>query len=292
MVYDEISDPFRRLVRIMQRLQEPGGCPWDLEQTHESLKPYMIEEAYEALDAIDAGDRESLKEELGDVLLQVIFHSVLSARNGGFTIDQVCEGTSTKMVRRHPHVFGETEAATVADVLKQWETLKKQERADKKNENAAGTAFDDSQKSPNGKGEGLLAHVPRNLPALLRAQRLQEKAARVGFDWPDALPVLDKIEEEIGELRNAINSGTEAQKREEFGDLMFALVNMARFLGIDAEDSTREADNKFQRRFEYMEKRSKEIGRPVDSMTLEEMDVLWNEIRSADKEQGKGETAG
>jgi len=276
MVYDEITDPFRRLVRIMQRLQEPGGCPWDLEQTHESLKPYMVEEAYEALDAIDSGDPKALAEELGDVLLQVVFHSVLSARNGGFNVDDVAAGAATKMVRRHPHVFGEYEAKTAADVLQNWERLKAAERQQKAAEGAEGT---DSGETP----KGLLSGVPRHLPALLRAQRMQEKAARVGFDWKEALPVLDKVEEEIRELREAIQGDHKAMASDEFGDIIFSLVNLARFLEIDAEESTRQTCEKFQWRFEHIEAAARKQGRTVEQMSVDEMEAEWERAKGTEQ---------
>lgn len=271
MPFEEITDPFRRLVRIMERLQEPGGCPWDLEQTHVSLKPYMIEEAYEALDAIDRGDDAELAEELGDVLLQVVFHSVLARRTGRFSIDEVSTAAATKMVRRHPHVFGEGEARTAADVLHNWENLKAAERRQK---SAAG---DKASK----KRKGLLSHVPANLPALLRAQRLQEKAVRVGFDWPNPEGVLDKIEEEISELREALKNKTtdSAEAAFELGDVLFSIVNLARFLNLDAEECLRGTCNKFQKRFEYIEAEAAAQHRELKEMSLDEMDQLWNEAK-------------
>ncbi|MCX7718904.1 MAG: nucleoside triphosphate pyrophosphohydrolase [Candidatus Sumerlaeaceae bacterium] len=275
MAFDEITDPFRRLLRIMERLQEPGGCPWDLEQTHESLKPYMIEEAYEALDAIDRGDYEDLKEELGDVLLQVLFHSVLAARFGRFHVDDVLRTSAAKMIRRHPHVFGEVEARTAAEVLANWERLKQHERAGKA---SAGDGNGEGAQPPS-----VLAGVPSNLPALLRAQRMQEKAARVGFDWENPLQVLDKVEEELRELRAALEAGDKAHSREEFGDLMFSLVNLARFLDIDAENAVRETAEKFRARFAHIERRAHEQGRKLDTLTLAEMDALWDEAKSAEQ---------
>lgn len=286
MVYEEIADPFRRLVRIMQRLQEPGGCPWDLEQTHESLKPYMIEEAYEALDAIDSGDPVALAEELGDVLLQVVFHSVLSARNGGFTIDEVAQGAAAKMVRRHPHVFGSFEAATATDVLRNWEKLKSAEREQKAAAEKAelGPADGSLEEEAPQKKKGLLSGVPRQLPALLRAQRMQEKAARVGFDWPDALPVLDKVEEEIQELRQAISEGRKPEAQDEFGDVLFSFVNLARFLEIDAEESTRQTCEKFQRRFEAIEAAANAEGRSIEEMTPAEMEEEWERAKKSESQ--------
>lgn len=270
MIYDEISDPFRRLVRIMERLQEPGGCPWDLEQTHESLKPYMIEEAYEALDAIDRGSDLDLAEELGDVLLQVVFHSVLAARTGKFNIDGVARGAATKMIRRHPHVFGDFEARTAGEVLQNWEKLKRRERKKK----AADSL------SPEKESQSLLSGIPSQLPALLRAQRMQEKASRVGFDWPETALVIDKVEEEVREMRQAIESGKASQVQDEFGDLLFSLVNVARFLKVDAEESLRQTCIKFATRFAYIEKQAAAAGTDLDVMSLEEMDRYWNEAKN------------
>lgn len=268
MVYEDIADPFRRLVRIMERLQEPEGCPWDLEQTHQSLKPYLIEEAYETLDAIDSGDDGQLAEELGDVLLQVVFHSTLARRTGRFTIDDVARGVATKMIRRHPHVFGEAEARTAADVLQTWEKVKSLERQDKS--------------SGKGKTPGTLSGVPKELPALLRAQRIQEKAAKVGFDWDDIAPVLDKVAEETAELKEAVASGNSAQAQSELGDLLFTLVNVARYLDLNAEEALRETCARFQRRFSSIEDSAHAEGRHVQDLSPDEMDKRWNNAKDAE----------
>lgn len=273
MAFEEIKDPFWRLVRIMERLQEPGGCPWDREQTHESLKPYLIEEAYEALDAIDRQDWGDLAEELGDVLLQVIFHSVLAKRTGKFAIEDVLETASAKMVRRHPHVFGETEARTAQDVLQNWEKLKAIEREEKNGQNNDGDA----------NAVSVLSGVPQVLPALLKAQRIQEKAARVGFDWENPLQVLDKVEEEIAELREAIAANDKIHAREEIGDLIFALVNLARFLNVDAEEAVRATAEKFRKRFQFIERKSRELGRPLADMPLDEMESYWQAAKAHDE---------
>ena len=249
MVYNEITDPFRRLLRIMQRLQEPGGCPWDLEQTHESLKPYMIEEAYEALEAIDQNDPTALAEELGDVLLQVLFHSVLSARNRGFTIEEVCAAASNKMVRRHPHVFGDNEAKTAADVLRNWEVFKAEERKEKAN---SGTG------EPQ-KPKGMLSGVPRNLPALLRAQRLQEKAARTTTHQIEPKDILSAIRGKLDEIESfcgdkpAADTPQHSALKANFGELLFDLANFARVLHIDSENALREAGTRFQEEFTEQE---------------------------------------
>lgn len=269
MVYEEITDPFRRLVRIMERLQEPDGCPWDIEQTHQSLKPYLIEEAYETLEAIDSGDDNALAEELGDVLLQVVFHSALAKRTSRFTIDDVVTTASSKMVRRHPHVFGDVEARTAADVLVNWEKVKSQERklADPTNEKSKPTP-------------GTLDGVPKELPALLRAQRIQEKAARTGFDWPDIDPVLDKVVEETAELKQALKANDSQRIQDELGDLLFTIVNLARFLKVDAEDALRGTCNRFQQRFSKIEQAANDAGKNVHDLTLEEMDQLWESAKS------------
>lgn len=261
------TDCFRRLVRIMERLQEPGGCPWDREQTHETLKPYLLEESYEALDAIDRKDMPDLEEELGDVLLQVIFHAVLAARtNGEFGIDGVIETAAAKMVHRHPHVFGETEAQTADDVLKHWEQLKAVERARKGNDK------DEAKRS-------ILAGVPAVLPALLKAQRMQEKASRVGFDWEKPHDVLMKVREELDELEQAMDAADYVHSREEFGDVLFSLVNLARFLKIDSEEALRQTSEKFRRRFMHIEQRAREQGKELTQMSLDEMDGYWNEAK-------------
>lgn len=271
MIYEEIADPFRRLVRIMERLQEPGGCPWDLEQTHQSLKPYLIEEAYETLDAIDSGDDTALLEELGDVLLQVIFHSILARRTGRFTIDDVANATSMKMVRRHPHVFGEAEAGSAEEVLQNWEKLKTRERQEK-----AGDASPD-------KVAGILDGVPRQLPALLRAQRIQQKVARVGFEWEDISPALDKVAEEAAELKQAISDASKARAEAELGDLLFSLVNVARFLDIDAEEALRETCNRFHKRFAFLEETATGEGRHVHDLSPDEMEAIWSKAKSREE---------
>ncbi len=272
MPYTEIQDPFRRFVKIMERLQAPDGCPWDRKQTHESLRPYMIEEAYEAVDAIDRGDMQELCEELGDVMLQVVFHAVMAERAGVFNIDDVCNAVSRKMVTRHPHVFGEVEADTPEKVLKNWEQIKQAERAAKRE--------DEEAEVPSS-----LSGIPAALPALLQAQRMQEKASRVGFDWDNTFQALDKIEEEVAELREAVKHGDKMHTREEFGDLMFAMADLGRLMHIDAEMATRNTCAKFKRRFEYVEREAAKQGRKLKDMTLKEMDVLWVECKA--KERGQ-----
>ena len=260
---------FERFVEIMRRLQAPDGCPWDRVQTHETLRPYMIEEAYEAVDAVDRGDMEDLCEELGDVLLQVVFHAVMAEREGHFTLEDVLNTVSNKMVSRHPHVFSTVDAKTPDAVLKNWEQIKQQERdAQEKNEDAAA-----EQKT-------ALSGIPAALPALLQAQRMQEKASHVGFDWDNTLQALDKIEEEVREMRAAVKRGNKLQTKEEYGDLMFALADLGRLMDIDAETATRGTCAKFKRRFEYVERGAAKQGRKLKDMTVEEMDVLWCEAKA------------
>ena len=259
-------DPRRieTLRAIMKALRTPGtGCPWDLEQSFETIAPYTIEEAYEVQDAITRGDRADLCEELGDLLLQSVYHAQMAAEEGAFTFEDVLEAINTKMVRRHPHVFGD-EAAKSATLAKGfWEDMKSKERA----------------KAPL---EGLLASVPLALPALTRALKLQAKAARVGFDWPSVDNVYDKISEEIAEFRAA----PEAQKAPEFGDLLFALANVARHLGIDPEEALRATNAKFARRFRHIELELEKRGKSPENSSLEEMDALWNAAKEFEKHLG------
>ncbi|MDD4279317.1 nucleoside triphosphate pyrophosphohydrolase [Candidatus Sumerlaeota bacterium] len=271
------QEAFKRFVEIMTRLQAPDGCPWDREQTHESLRPYMIEEAYEAVDAIDRGDMKDLCEELGDVLLQVVFHAVMAEKAGEFTVDDVINGVSDKMVSRHPHVFGDVVANTSDKVLKNWEQIKQKEREAKAKDDPELVALH----------RNALSGIPANLPALLQAQRMQEKAARVGFDWDNTAQSLDKIEEEIGEMREALARGEELHTREEYGDLMFAMADLGRLMNIDAEMATRSTCSKFKRRFEYVENGAHNQGRELKDMTLEEMDVLWCEAKDIERSKTK-----
>jgi nucleoside triphosphate diphosphatase len=259
-------DPRRieTLLAIMKALRTKGtGCPWDLEQSFETIAPYTIEEAYEVQDAITRGNRADLCEELGDLLLQSVYHAQLAAEEGAFTFDDVLEAINTKMVRRHPHVFGD-EAAKSATLAKGfWEDMKAKERA----------------KAPR---DGLLASVPLALPGLTRALKLQAKAARVGFDWPSVDNVYDKISEEIAEFRAA----PEAEKAAEFGDLLFALANVARHLGIDPEEALRATNAKFARRFRHIELELEKRGKSPQDSNLDEMDALWNAAKDFEKHLG------
>lgn len=250
-----------RLRAIMHRLRAPGGCPWDAEQTHESLIPNLIEEAYETVDTIRRGDREHLKEELGDLLLQVVFHSELAEEDGVFDMDEVARGISEKLIRRHPHVFGESAAEGSEAVLKQWDEIKRAEKGDEK--------------------EVYLHGVGKGLPALLRAAKLQKKASKVGFDWPDEDGVFAKVSEELVEIAGALEDGSEEQVAEEIGDLMFSVVNLARFRKLDPEVLMAEANAKFEKRFAAMEQALEAQGMSLESASLQEMENEWQVAKKA-----------
>jgi MazG family protein len=258
------GEAFARLVSLIERLRAPGGCPWDREQTHESLKPMAIEEAYELVEAIDEGRDEDLVGELGDLLLQVVFHAQIGAEEGRFTAADVADRVSEKMVRRHPHVFGDDGARTSGEVLKNWETLKAAERQ------AKGTA-----------DSSMLDSVSKAHPAVMEAYQITTKAARVGFDWEDAPAVLGKLDEELGELREALAGGGSGRRAvaEEIGDLLFVAVNLARKAGVDPESALKAANRKFRGRFRHIERRLQERGRTPAQSTLEEMDALWQEAK-------------
>ena len=253
---------FTDLMEIMARLRGENGCPWDRDQTHESIKPYLVEEAYEVLEAIDEQDLAKLKEELGDLMLQIVFHARMAEDAGAFSMQDVPAAINEKLIRRHPHVFGELKAETAQEVLFNWEQIKQAERH-KLNDRAS-----------------VLDGVPRELPALLRAHRLQEKASRVGFDWTEAQEVLRKVEEELAELRAAMD-GREADRVEaELGDLLFALVNLSRFLAVNPEEALRKTIARFIARFRYIEEELSRRGRSLRQATLEEMDALWAEAKA------------
>src|SRR5438105_4253248 len=254
---------FDELVSLMTTLRGPNGCPWDRKQTLESLKPFIVEESYEVVDAIDRGDRAALAEELGDFLLQAVFVAEITRAEGSFDIDDVVTAIHDKLVRRHPHVFGDVEAKDAEQVLVNWEKLKNEER-----------------KAEN---KSVLAGVPQSLPALLKASRLTEKAARVGFDWRRAEDVLAKIDEEVGELREAVASNDGQAIHDEIGDLLFSITNIARKLDVNAEEALQSANRKFLRRFESMERAVRSEGRNLDQLTLEQMDGLWDEAKAAER---------
>lgn len=260
------------LLDVMARLRSPEGCPWDRQQTHASLKRYLLEEAYELLDAIDAGDDRAFVEELGDVLLQVVFHAQIASETGRFTMADVIDRLVEKLVRRHPHVFGDADAPDAAAVVRTWDAIKRQEQA----------VRDAGKEAPS-----LLEGIPRHLPALMEAEQLQARAARVGFEWDDVAGVWDKVQEELEELRRAGDAAPSApgtaQDRvaEELGDVLFALVNVARYLKVDPEQALRAANAKFRRRFQHIEARAQALGRRLEDMTLAEMDALWDEAKAS-----------
>ncbi|OGK85393.1 MAG: nucleoside triphosphate pyrophosphohydrolase [Candidatus Rokubacteria bacterium GWC2_70_16] len=261
---------FESLLSVMTRLRAEGGCPWDREQTRESLKPYLIEEAYEALEAIDEGSPEHIMEELGDVLFQVVFHCQVASEQGEFTMAHLLARLHDKMVRRHPHVFGDGAVANAQEALSQWERIKRGEGG--------------SEGGPRSALEG----VPRNLPALLRAQRLQSKAGRLGFDWPSWEEAWAKVREEVGELDRAAAEGNAQQVREELGDLLFSMVNAARLLGVDAEDCLRQAAEKFTRRFKEVEAAMRATDRTVGEASPEQLDLTWEAVKSRELGRGTG----
>ena len=292
------SKDIARLLEIMAALRTPGtGCPWDLEQTFGSIAPYTIEEAYEVADAIARGDRVDLKDELGDLLLQVVYHARMAEEEGAFAFGDVVEAITSKMIRRHPHVFGTAEERAAGAEPGFWAKIKAEERAAKAGERnetpphaAAGAAL------PTGRrGDGLLADVSLALPALTRAVKLQDKAAKVGFDWPSLAPVFDKMREELAELEDvAVLADPRGASRdpspervarieEEFGDLLFVMANVARHLKLDPEAALRAANGKFTRRFAHIEQRLAEQGRTPADSTLAEMDALWDDAKAQEK---------
>jgi len=250
---------FTDLVELMTRLRAPGGCPWDREQTFTDLKPFVIEEAYEVVEAIDRDDRESLREEIGDLLLEAVFLAEIAREEGTFDIDDSITTVHDKLVRRHPHVFGDVKADSADAVLQNWERLKSAERRVQK--------------------QGILSGVPRSLPALLKAVRLTEKAARVGFDWRSTEDVFEKLDEETRELQEALERNERAEIEHELGDLLFTIANIARRLEINAEEALQAANRKFTRRFEAIESSLHESSRTFDDVTLEQMDAMWEEAK-------------
>ncbi len=267
------GEKFDELIDLIARLRAPGGCPWDREQTHESLKPMMLEEAYEVVEAIDEGNDDELIGELGDLLLQVVFHSDIATEQNRFNIADVIERVSSKMIRRHPHVFGEETAETSGEVLRNWEAIKAAELAAK-------------GKSVEGEGS-MLDSVSTKLPAVMEAFQMTTKVSRVDFDWPDVASVLEKLDEEVGELKEAVASDAPDHREiaGEVGDLLFVAVNVARLLGVDPESALKASNRKFRRRFRHIENRLREQGRkPSDSDHIE-MDTLWDEAKELEKEK-------
>jgi tetrapyrrole methylase family protein/MazG family protein len=261
------AQAFAELVRIMERLRAPGGCPWDREQTHQSIKPYLIEEAYEVAEAIENNDINELRSELGDLLLQIVFHSEMAREAGLFTVEDVVRGISEKMIRRHPHVFSDTRVKDSAEVLRNWARIKAEERKDS----------DDTS---------TVTGVPRAMPALLRSHRLSEKASRVGFDWDNANEVLDKVREEVAELETAVQLGNPSDVEAELGDLLFALTSLGRHLGIQSEDALQRANDRFIRRFRYIEARLAERQQDLHAASLDEMNELWEEAKAREISRG------
>ena len=255
----------RQLLEIMARLRDPrSGCPWDKEQTFDSIAPHTIEEAYEVADAISRGDMDELKDELGDLLFQIVFYAQMAKEQGSFDFQAVVDAINEKMLRRHPHVFGDDEINDLAEQNAAWERHKAQERRAK--------SLSDSQ--------GQLHGVALGLPALMRAEKLQKRAAKVGFDWNEADAVLDKVHEELGELEQARKQQSAALLREEVGDLLFTCVNLARHLGVDAESALRDANGKFERRFQALEAELAQRGRTPGDASLDEMDAIWDRIKA------------
>jgi tetrapyrrole methylase family protein/MazG family protein len=257
----ETGKAFEELVEIMTRLRGENGCPWDHQQTHESLKKYMIEETYEAVDAVDSGDMNHLREELGDVLLQVIFHAEIARENGVFDIDDVVEGISSKLLRRHPHVFGDTQVECAEEVLQRWDQIKAGEKGHKTR-------------------SSILDSVPRSLPALARAMEISKRAARAGFEWPNTDAVIDKVHEEVSELQVELESTDQERISDEVGDLLFTIVNVARWRNVDPEDALRRMIDRFTARFRRIEETAVESGRSMEEMTIEEMDAVWHQAKT------------
>ncbi|MEJ2119053.1 MAG: nucleoside triphosphate pyrophosphohydrolase [Alphaproteobacteria bacterium] len=266
------------LRKVMAVLRTPEiGCPWDTEQTYASIAPYTIEEAYEVADAIQRNDFYDLKDELGDHLFQVIFYSQIASEDERFTLDDVIDGATRKMVRRHPHVFGDAETRARGASPDMWDGIKAEEAATKR-----ATLGEDAAPPPE-KLASRLDNVPLALPALSRAEKLTKRAAKVGFDWPDARPILDKLKEEIAEFEAELAAGHADNMEDEYGDMLFVLVNLARFLKIDPEHALRRTNAKFERRFRHIEKGLHEQGREISQVTLEDMEALWDEAKSIEK---------
>jgi MazG family protein len=309
----KIGKAFESLVALQARLRSPNGCPWDREQTHDSLRTYLVEETYEVLDALDSGDPRKFADELGDLLLQIVFHSELAAEAGKFDIADVIEQIYTKMVRRHPHVFGSVRADTSAEVLKNWEQLKSEERATEQRASEQRTneqrpngtqnaTKKDAQAAAKAAKASILDAVPRSLPALLEAHQLTRRAANVGFDWPEVNGIFEKLTEEAGELKQLLvpgesrSQGAKSPRRgeieEEVGDLLFVGVNLARFLGFDAEIALKKANRKFAGRFREMERIAASRGQALSGLSTAELDSLWNEVKGGNAQKMAGKQGG
>lgn len=298
------GERFERAVAIMERLRAPGGCPWDREQTFDSIKPYTLEETYEVLEAIDNRDWPELAGELGDLLLQVLFYAEMANEQSSFSIDDVLDRLSTKLIERHPHVFGDVKADTSADVKRNWEALKVEERKKKQNAAPEKVAAENDQK------HSVLAGVSSAMPSLLEAHKLSSRAAQTGFDWPDVDGLFDKLREETDELREhlkefpapgprpqgrgvagsgrtTISNVLQSNLEEEVGDLFFVLVNVARYLSVDPESALRKTNRKFKRRFQWMEERLHESGRSADQVPMEELESLWQQAKAHERSAEK-----
>lgn len=263
MPTETTQDRFDRLMEIMRKLRAPGGCPWDAEQSHDSLKRYLLEEAYEVIEAIDARDTALLKEELGDLMLQPVFHAAIAEETGAFTMDEVLDAINDKLIRRHPHVFGDQVIESSAAQVENWEKIKKNEKGEER--------------------KSALSGIPPHLPALMQAQKITEKAARVGFDWEHTDQVFAKVMEELHEFQEAMVSGDQQEMESELGDLLFAIVNLGRFLELDPEDALRKTIQRFTRRFNHIEETLHGRGQRLQDSTLEEMDLLWEEAKKLEK---------
>jgi len=277
--YDRMSAGqwFEKLVALQARLRAVNGCPWDREQTHSSLRTYLIEEAYEVLDALESGDDAKFVEEMGDLLLQIVFHSQIASETGRFTAADVIRDVHEKMVRRHPHVFGEKRAKNAAEVLKNWEQIKSEERR------AKGAGRDADAATQHAPAESLMGGVGRSLPATMEGLQLTRRAARIGFDWGGVEGVFEKIREEGAELRHALGTKDRAKVEEEMGDLLFAAVNLARYVQVDPEIALKKANAKFARRFRAMEQLARESGSSLENVSRAEMEVLWETAKRHEK---------
>lgn len=252
---------FERLIDIVAKLRAPGGCPWDREQTHKTILSCLLDESYEFFEAVDENDDHKMCEELGDLLLQVVLHAQIADERQSFSIEDVAREINDKLIRRHPHVFGNVEVSSSREVLHNWEAIKKTEKGKEHR-------------------KYLVDDIPQALPSLFRAEKMQRRVAKVGFDWKDIKPVLDKVEEEFGEFREALLEGNDEHATEELGDIIFALVNLARHHNISAENALRCTTNKFERRFKFIEDKFKEIGKDINKASLDEMDKYWEESKS------------
>jgi len=269
---------FERLVALQARLRAPEGCPWDIEQTHLTLRTYLIEEAYEVLEALESGDDAKFAEELGDLLLQVVFHAQIASEEGRFTVADVLREIHQKMVRRHPHVFGGKSANNAREVLKNWEQIKAEERRAKSAEDGAAGA------QGRKKGASLLDGIPHTLPAVMQGFQLTRRASRIGFDWDHVEGVIEKLQEELGELREAREGQSAQQVEEEVGDVLFAALNLARFLKVDPEIALKRTNAKFTSRFREMERVARDSGRALADVPREEMESLWERAKGAEQQ--------